>query len=59
MTDPFFYLVMLALAALALAAVLQHIYLRSYRKGFRAAIDFMDGRRDLPPEIYNWRKALD
>lgn len=30
----------------------------AYRKGFRAAIDFLDGRRELPPLIISWRRAL-
>lgn len=29
-----------------------------YRRGFRAAIDFLDGRRSLPPVILSWRGAL-
>lgn len=43
---------------LAWAALVWLTMVWVYRRGFRAAIDFMDGRRPLPPVIISWRGAL-
>lgn len=51
-------ILLVILGVLAWAAQLWFTGVFIYRRGFRAAIDFLDGRRSLPPVIISWRGAL-
>jgi hypothetical protein len=46
------------LGGLLLLGALARAIVEAYRMGFRAAIDFLDGRRPLPGIIISWRRAL-